>query len=62
MVLSSRDYNFFMRDYGSAMGIIQQQIPVQQSRISPYREIGIETKRAGATTGERLEAISGPKV
>ena len=62
MVISSKDYEYFMRGHGNAMAIIHQQIPVPNLTPQPYREIIRETERAGATTEERLLAITGPEV
>lgn len=62
MPLSAKDYQFFMRDYGSAMGIIHQQMPIPSLIPQPYREIIREEERQGATTEERLAAIRGPEV
>lgn len=62
MVISAKDYQFFLRDHGSAMGIIHQQMPVPSLTPQPYREIIREEERAGATTEERLLAITGPEV
>ena len=62
MIISAKDYQYFMRSHGSAMGIIHQQVPVPGLAPEPYREIIREEVRAGATTDERLAAITGPEV
>lgn len=62
MVISAKDYQFFIRSHGNAMGIIHQQLPLPTLTPQPYREIIREAERAGATTEERLLAITGPEV
>ncbi len=62
MVLSSKDYQFFIRSHGNAMGIIHEQMPLPTLILQPYREIIRATEREGATTEERLLAIAGPEV
>ncbi len=62
MVISSKEYEYFMRGHGNAKAIIHQQILVPGLSPQPYRGIIREAEREGATTEERLLAIAGPEV